>query len=157
MISVLKRALTRSHEKGFTQRAWLASEQAVHINGEPWDRTWGCGCVPPVYLTGRASSYRRYRNYLMACASLMNQRNQPMYFPLLDGILSPGVRNLQLLLEKAWQDGKAPNRWGTHYPSHRWSSGHDEDGAHQLKHKLVDTTKWIGTAGMCTPSPRAIM
>ena len=45
LISVLKKALTRSHEKGFTQRAWLASEHAVHISSELWDSSWGCGYV----------------------------------------------------------------------------------------------------------------
>ncbi|KAH9946243.1 uncharacterized protein BXZ73DRAFT_95745 [Epithele typhae] len=51
-----------------------------------------------------------------------------MYFPLLDSEITPGVRNLQVLLEKAWKEG------------------YDADGAEQLSHKLLDTTKWIGTA-----------
>ncbi|KAH9901238.1 peptidase family C78-domain-containing protein [Cubamyces lactineus] len=112
LIPVLKKALTRSHEKGVTQKAWLAFERAVHVQGEAWDRSWGCG----------------YRNYLMACAALMDQQVQPMYFPLLDAPLAPGVRNLQKTLEEAWQ------------------KGYDEEGAEQLQHRLVDTKKWIGTA-----------
>ncbi len=44
---MLKKALTRSHDRGPTERAWLCFEQAVHVQGEPWDRTWGCGCVRP--------------------------------------------------------------------------------------------------------------
>ena len=47
-----------------------------------------------------------YRNYLMACAALMDQQVQPMYFPLLDAPLAPGVRNLQETLEEAWQKGE---------------------------------------------------
>ncbi|KAI0336376.1 DUF1671-domain-containing protein [Cubamyces sp. BRFM 1775] len=112
LIPVLRKALTRSHEKGTTQKAWLAFDRAVHIQGEAWDRYWGCG----------------YRNYLMACAALIDQQVQPMYFPLLDAPLAPGVRNLQKTLEEAWQ------------------KGYDEEGAEQLKHRLVDTKKWIGTA-----------
>ncbi|RPD79922.1 DUF1671-domain-containing protein [Lentinus tigrinus ALCF2SS1-7] len=112
LIPVLKRALVQSHERGPTERAWLCFEQAVHVQGEPWDRTWGCG----------------YRNYLMACAALMDQQHQPMYFPLLDAPVPPGIRNFQILLERAWRDG------------------YDEEGAHQLNRELLDTCKWIGTA-----------
>lgn len=42
----------------------------------------------------------------MACAALMDQQIQPMYFPLLDTPSTPGVRNLQILIERAWRDGK---------------------------------------------------
>ncbi|KAI0831149.1 peptidase family C78-domain-containing protein, partial [Trametes gibbosa] len=114
LIPVLKKALSKSHVKGSTQKAWLASEYAVHANGEPWDRMWGCG----------------YRNYLMACAVLMSQQRQPMYFPLLDTPTPPGVRNLQVMLEEAWKNG------------------FDEEGAEQLGHSLVGTNKWIGTADL---------
>ncbi|TBU65997.1 peptidase family C78-domain-containing protein [Dichomitus squalens] len=112
LMTVLKKALNRSHDKGNTQRAWLCMETAVYIQGEHWDRTWGCG----------------YRNYLMACAALMNQQLQPDYFPLLDTPSSPGVRNLQILIERAWRDG------------------YDEEGAKDMDRKLVGTKKWIGTA-----------
>ncbi|KAI0781089.1 peptidase family C78-domain-containing protein [Trametes elegans] len=111
LIPVLKKALLRSHAKGGTQKAWLAFEHAVHIHKESWDRIWGCG----------------YRNYLMVCAALMDQEQQPLYFPLLDSPTPPGVRNLQVLLEEAWRNG------------------FDDEGAQQLHHKLVDTCKWIGT------------
>lgn len=47
-----------------------------------------------------------YRNYLMACASLMDQQIQPMYFPHLDSPRPPGVLNLQRLLEEAWEKGR---------------------------------------------------
>ncbi|EIW60199.1 uncharacterized protein TRAVEDRAFT_164804 [Trametes versicolor FP-101664 SS1] len=114
LIPVLKKALSKSHERGSTQRAWLACENAVHIQAEGWDRMWGCG----------------YRNYLMACAALMAQQRQPMYFPLLDTPTPPGIRNLQVLLEEAWKNS------------------FDEEGAEQLHYKLVETTKWIGTADL---------
>ncbi|KAI0361938.1 DUF1671-domain-containing protein [Trametes cingulata] len=114
LIPVLKKALTKSHERGVTERAWLAFEHAVHIQSEHWDRSWGCG----------------YRNYLMACAALMDQQRQPMYFPLLDAPTPPGILNLQELLEEAWK------------------RGFDQEGAQQLQHKLVGTKKWIGTADL---------
>ncbi|KAI1796022.1 peptidase family C78-domain-containing protein [Ganoderma leucocontextum] len=112
LIRVLKKALGRSNDKGNTQRAWLCMDHAVLVEGEHWDRRWGCG----------------YRNYLMACAALMDQQIQPMYFPLLDTPSTPGVRNLQILIERAWRDG------------------YDLEGAEDMRRKLVDTSKWVGTA-----------
>ena len=94
----------------------------------------------------------RYRNFLMACTALYDQQVQPDYFPVLDSPIPPGVRNLQRWLECAWAAG-----------SHRVKviviciylmamffariSGFDEDGAKQLKNKILNTRKWIGTAG----------
>jgi len=63
----------------------------------------------------------------MACASLMDQPFQPMYFPLLDDPIPPGVRNLQRIIEDAWK------------------AGFDPEGARDLK-KLVGTKTKIGTA-----------
>jgi hypothetical protein len=51
-----------------------------------------------------------YRNFLMACAALMVQPLQPTYFPLLDHPLPPGVRNLQRMIEAAWEQGQAYSR-----------------------------------------------
>lgn len=34
-------------------------------------------------------------------------------------------------------------------PNLKRSIGYDKEGAQQLKGKLVDTNKWIGTAGDC--------
>ena len=45
LVTVLKKALNRWHDKGNTQRAWLCMETAVYIQGEQWDRSWGCGQV----------------------------------------------------------------------------------------------------------------
>lgn len=45
----------------------------------------------------------------MACAALMAQQRQPMYFPLLDTPTPPGIRNLQVLLEEAWKNGEMPD------------------------------------------------
>lgn len=109
LIPLLKKQLGKSKN---TQRAWLCSETAVHIAIESFDRGWGCG----------------YRNFLMCCSALIAQTEQPLYFPLLDDPISPGVRNLQLWIEDAW------------------SKGFDKEGADQLKHKLFETSKWIGTA-----------
>ena len=47
----------------------------------------------------------RYRNFLMACGALMNQKQQPLYFPLLDSPISPSIRNLQIWIEAAWKEG----------------------------------------------------
>ncbi|KAF7974549.1 hypothetical protein HWV62_11898, partial [Athelia sp. TMB] len=116
LIPVLKRALTRAHARGATQRAVLCYDRTVHIAREFWDVGWGCG----------------YRNYLMACTALMDQPAQPLYFALLDDTSPPSVRNLQHLIESAWKHG------------------YDPDGARDLKHKLVGTSKWIGTAELYT-------
>ncbi|KAE9395016.1 hypothetical protein BT96DRAFT_1022189 [Gymnopus androsaceus JB14] len=80
-----------------------------------WDAGWGCG----------------YRNFLMSCAALMDQSYQPMYFPLLDQPIAPGIRNLQVWIEEAWK------------------RGFDEEGHAQLK-SLTGTKKWIGTSDLCT-------
>lgn len=66
----------------------------------------------------------------MACIALMDQSSQPSYFAPLNTPKPPGVRNLQALLEDAWKHG------------------YDEEGAEQLKHKLVGANKWIGTADL---------
>jgi hypothetical protein len=42
----------------------------------------------------------------MASGALMNQKQQPLYFPLLDSPISPSIRNLQVLIEAAWTEGK---------------------------------------------------
>ncbi|EKM55631.1 uncharacterized protein PHACADRAFT_173790 [Phanerochaete carnosa HHB-10118-sp] len=111
LIPLLKKALVKAHAKGAVERAYLCSDVAVHVQTESFDRGWGCG----------------YRNFLMSCAALMGQQLQPMYFPLLDAPISPGVRNLQQWIEDAW------------------SRGFDEEGRDQLKQKLTSTRKWIGT------------
>lgn len=54
------------------------------------------------YMTDEDHSYR---NFLMSCAALMDQPYQPMYFPLLDGPIPPGIRNLQKWIEEAWAKG----------------------------------------------------
>lgn len=112
LIPVLKQALQRSHAKGQTVRAALCYERAVHVSIEPWDSRWGCG----------------YRNFLMACAALIDQQIQPEYFPALNHPTPPGVRNLQKWIEEAW------------------NKGFDEEGAKDLKYNLAGTRKWIGTA-----------
>ena len=120
----------------------------VLIEGEPWDRGWGCGCVgfwsDVAYLSDILC---RYRNYLMACAALMDQQIQPMYFPLLDTPSTPGVRNLQIMVERAWRDGTLalPQLYeDSHSLLH---TGYDKEGAEDMRRDLVDTSKWIGTAG----------
>ncbi|VDC03121.1 unnamed protein product [Peniophora sp. CBMAI 1063] len=112
LIPLLRSQLTSSHEKGYTRRAVTCFDQAVHITHESFDRGWGCG----------------YRNFTMACAALAAQPCQPEYRELLSGSLTPGVRNLQDIIE------------------HAWAAGFDPEGAAQLKNKLRRTNKWIGTA-----------
>ncbi|KAF4604088.1 hypothetical protein EYR38_004510 [Pleurotus pulmonarius] len=113
MIKLLQWALKQLQPRGHIRRAVLCYEQAVHIPRETWDCSWGCG----------------YRNFLMACAALMDQQLQPLYFPFLDSPISPGVRNLQHWIEDAWKDG------------------FDEEGRKELKN-LVNTNKWIGTSDL---------
>ncbi|KDQ33781.1 hypothetical protein PLEOSDRAFT_152572 [Pleurotus ostreatus PC15] len=121
MIKLLQRALKQLQAKGQTRRAVLCYEQAVYIPRETWDATWGCG------------------NFLMACAALMDQQLQPLYFPFLDSPISPGVRNLQRWIENAWKDGKCLRRLV--------DAGFDEEGRKELKN-LVNTRKWIGTSDL---------
>ncbi|CAE6479137.1 unnamed protein product [Rhizoctonia solani] len=66
----------------------------------------------------------------MACSALAAQNIRPEYRGLLmDDICGPpGVRNLQVWIEDAWRRGC------------------DTHGAAQLRHHLVGTRKWIGTA-----------
>ncbi|KAJ7168151.1 peptidase family C78-domain-containing protein [Mycena crocata] len=113
LIPLLKTHLNKSHAAGNTRRATLCYDRAVLVNREVWDASWGCG----------------YRNFLMACASLMDQTSQPLYFPLLDYPLPPSVRNLQQWIEDAWD------------------AGFDKEGKRELK-KLVGTRKWIGTSDL---------
>ncbi|KAI0312346.1 peptidase family C78-domain-containing protein [Amylostereum chailletii] len=112
LIPLIKKALITSFERNQTRRAVLCYDRTVHIHHELWDSGWGCG----------------YRNYLIACTALMDQRIQDTYFSLLDSPTGPSIRNLQALIEEAWEHG------------------YDEEGAMQLKHSLVNKTKWIGTA-----------
>ncbi|KAG1749073.1 peptidase family C78-domain-containing protein [Suillus paluster] len=116
LITLLKHALKKSHTKGSTRRAVLCCESATHMSVEAFDRRWGCG----------------YRNFLMACAALMNQQIQNIYYALLDDPFPPGVRNLQRWIEAAWKEG------------------YDPEGARDLKDDLVGTNKWIGTAELHT-------
>ncbi|KAF7359376.1 hypothetical protein MSAN_01280200 [Mycena sanguinolenta] len=111
LISVLKSHLNKSHAGGHTRRAMLCYDRAVLVTREAWDASWGCG----------------YRNFMMACTALMDQQSQPMYFPLLDHPIPPGVRNLQQWLENAW------------------SEGFDPEGAKELR-PIVGSKKWIGTS-----------
>ncbi|KAJ3508673.1 hypothetical protein NLJ89_g5620 [Agrocybe chaxingu] len=112
MIPLLRKGLLKLHGRGNLRRAVLCTDKAVHVHREAWDASWGCG----------------YRNFLMLCATLMCQTQQPLYFPLLDSPLPPSVRNLQCWIESAWKQG------------------FDVDGQKELK-KLAGTRKWIGTAG----------
>ncbi|KAI0093943.1 peptidase family C78-domain-containing protein [Irpex rosettiformis] len=89
LIPLIKKSLIKSHSKGTTQKAYLCSPTAVHVESEGWDKGWGCG----------------YRNYLMASAALMDQERQPRYSTLLDSPSPPGVRRLQALIEEAWKEG----------------------------------------------------
>ena len=43
---------------------------------------------------------------MMACAALMDQRIQPAYSSLLGTPTLPGVNNLKVLIEEAWQHGE---------------------------------------------------
>ncbi|KAJ3523640.1 hypothetical protein NMY22_g11347 [Coprinellus aureogranulatus] len=111
LIPILKTYFTACHSRGEIRKAVLCYDQTVYIQRQAWDVTWGCG----------------YRNFLMICAALMVQQIEPLYFPLLDEPVPPGIRNLQLWIETAWE------------------SGFDPEGKKQLK-KLIGTRKWIGTA-----------
>jgi len=82
----------------------------------------------------------------MACAALMDQQIQPLYFCHLDHPLAPGVRNLQQWIEDAWKQGLPVSILWLLYPL-IWLVGYDAIGAKELDNKLVGTKKFIGTAG----------
>ncbi|KDR81438.1 hypothetical protein GALMADRAFT_239342 [Galerina marginata CBS 339.88] len=113
LVPFLRKGLIKAHARGSIRKAALCYDNAVHVNRESWDASWGCG----------------YRNFLMACAGLMTQEKQPLYFPLLDSPISPGIRNLQVWIEAAW------------------GAGFDHEGREELK-KLIKTRKWIGTSDL---------
>ena len=149
LIPLLKRTFTKLHSRGVTTRAVLCSEGVCHVGTEfcmfrlhhhsnshltpvfsrlrlglqvrfpssvhlfKWLLT-ASFCPPSISLV-------RYRNFLMACTSLIAQQSQPMYFPLLDvgngsfakvsqgkpqELRGPGVRALQAWIEDAWRRGK---------------------------------------------------
>ncbi|KAI6019648.1 peptidase family C78-domain-containing protein [Pisolithus orientalis] len=115
LLSILKEALKKSNHKGFTDRAVLCYERTPHI---------------AVAKTPANQTRFSYRNFLMACAALMDQKIQPSYLGYLNNPIPPGVRNLQQWIEDAWEQG------------------YDEIGAKQLGDELVGTQKFIGTADM---------
>jgi len=43
---------------------------------------------------------------MMLCTGLVEQQRQPLYLSLLNAPTSPSVRNLQLWIQSAWDDGK---------------------------------------------------
>ncbi|KAH8829574.1 peptidase family C78-domain-containing protein [Flagelloscypha sp. PMI_526] len=114
LVKLLKRLLVKSHSKGKTVRSVLCTEDVVHIRKENFDRSWGCG----------------YRNFMMACTALAAQSKQPEYKTILDAHPPPGVRNLQLWLENAW------------------NAGYDAQGAAQLGGTIHGTNKWIGVSDL---------
>ncbi|KAJ8519890.1 hypothetical protein ONZ45_g3209 [Pleurotus djamor] len=111
--SALSSPPPRNYTPGMIPLLATALVKAVYISRETWDVTWGCG----------------YRNFMMGCATLMDQQLQPLYFPLLDDPLPPGVRNLQKWIENAWEEG------------------FDAQGHEDLV-RLVNTKKWIGTSDL---------
>ncbi|KAI9452319.1 DUF1671-domain-containing protein [Russula earlei] len=112
LIPLLRKTLLSTVESGATRRAVLCYEHSVHIYHEIWDAGWGCG----------------YRNFMMLCTALVDQRTKPGYSSLLRNPTPPTVNNLKLWIEEAWKDG------------------FDPEGAQGLKGKLVGHKKWIGTA-----------
>jgi hypothetical protein len=83
----------------------------------------------------------------MVCTALMEQHHQPMYFALLDHPIPPGVTNLQRWIEAAWKNGFSFLALRLLCAHAGWI-GFDREGADQLDRRLVNSTKWIGTAGM---------
>jgi hypothetical protein len=145
LIPLIKKGLLKGQSRELIRRAVLCNRKAVHIHREAWDASWGCGFVQSFCLKSSAHiPFVRYRNFLMACANLMSQTQQPLYSPLLDSPPPPSVRNLQDWIESAWKEGQMrPFRIPF---SERYALGFDPEGQKELKN-LVGTSKWIGTAG----------
>jgi hypothetical protein len=59
------------------------------------------------YLTrhGNPHQWFRYRNFMMLCAALVDQRMKPGYSPLLNNPTPPSVDNLKVWIEEAWKRG----------------------------------------------------
>lgn len=158
LIPLIRKALLKSHEKGRTERAWLCCDRAVHVESEHWDKGWGCGyAIISFFLFCAREPYHsqilhdRYRNFLMLCAVLMSQTRQPHYRELLKETPAPGLRNLQVVIESAWELGIRFDSSQIYSKSENAEKlcsypGFDKDGARQLEH-LAGTKKWIGTAG----------
>ncbi len=53
-----------------------------------------------------SSQIHSYRNFMMLCAALMDQRTQAAYSSLLSTHIPPGVNSLKALIEEAWEHGK---------------------------------------------------
>lgn len=99
----------------------------------------------------------------MACTALFAQQAQPHYATLLQQppeaeksdpkcLGGPGVRNLQAWIEHAWELGRVShaNLLDASLTTLVFLStlGYDTQGANDLRHKLIGTRKWIGTAGI---------
>ena len=57
-------------------------------------------------LTQGSSLAVSYRNFMMLCAALMDQRVKPGYSDLLSNPTPPGVDNLKVWIEEAWKSGE---------------------------------------------------
>jgi hypothetical protein len=47
-----------------------------------------------------------YRNFMMLCAVLADQRVKPEYSSLIINPIPPGVSNLKVWIEEAWKNGE---------------------------------------------------
>lgn len=83
----------------------------------------------------------------MMCSALMTQDDQPAYENLLEQKYTPGVRNLQRILEAAWKEGMLQIIRGEQHLSNG-NSGFDQDGAKHYRDGILGSHKWIGTAGV---------
>jgi len=92
---------------------------------------------------------KRYLNFMMLCTGLMEQQQQPLYLLLLNASPSPSVRNLQLWIQSAWDDGKT--LYSSPLTKLDIKSGFDDIGRNELQDKIIGTSKWIGTAGATKP------
>ncbi len=102
-----QRSCQRSQPRHHTTCSPLRRQRRPHSS---WNLgramgVWVCQQICIIHSCGDGYSFRRYRNFLMACATLMNQRQQLGYFSLLDSPIPPSVRNLQTWIESAWEEG----------------------------------------------------
>jgi hypothetical protein len=107
LIPFLRRILLTSVERNTTRRAVLCYERAVHIYREMWDAGWGLRVSISAQRGHMVSSLVvSYRNFMMMCAALMDQRVRPGYSTLLSNPIQPGVDNLKVWIEEAWRSGE---------------------------------------------------
>ncbi|KAL0947347.1 hypothetical protein HGRIS_013464 [Hohenbuehelia grisea] len=112
LIQLIYGALDKFYSGSHGKRGALCYDHLVHVSRELFDAGWGCG----------------YRNFVMACTALLEQRSRPEYHHPLQHPTPPSVKNLQRWIEDAWEHG------------------FDQEGYQQLGKSLIGSSQWVGVS-----------